>query len=573
MARRVLASIRPWSAMLALIALFVGNSLLQACQTAPPTAGSLNAATLAPPTTLPVMPAASPSPTAPRPTATARAATQSETPTRLWIADGGDANIVAVDPRTGKVLDRIYRGFGAPLTSADGRWQFWTRESIRKTQSQIEVNWLDLRSGGKPRKLLLPGLAPAGSGAPDDSTQASLALSPDNRLLLVTEAGKTATRWIARLHVVELGAGVARPPIEVFSDDAPGGTHFLQSFAAPDGRWLFVALNSTPSSPTRQGGPQPTWRTRLAVVDVARRAVERVVDAPETIQADGLWLDGALSRDGTRLYLIQMIVRNSEQAGHRFIAMDPGTGTISLNRLVEQAQGGERFCVPYPLRFTPDGRYLYAYCGREPRRPQGYFQFLDTQTGLVAEKVVVASQDQQSDLGDGIRFQMVASPDNTLVYIANTQTREVSVLDLRQRAIVRTATLQKPQPAAFDPWRRLRDWLATPASAKISARPGAALSPDGRRLYFVETVDFENGNGVWGVDTASLRPLGHWLLGKSIAGLQVSADGRELYAVSQQQNALYVLDAASGRELRTVEHVGATGGASGFALAPPQVFP
>jgi DNA-binding beta-propeller fold protein YncE len=109
----------------------------------------------------------------------------------------------------------------------------------------------------------------------------------------------------------------------------------------------------------------------------------------------------------------------------------------------------------------------------------------------------------------------------------------------------------------------LAEWLVPTASAKWAASPAAVLSPDGQRLYFLDVVDFEKGNGLWAIQTNSLKPLGHWLKGKDITGVQISRDGREVYAASYDDHTLYVLDAFSGEVRRAFDKV--AGQLYGFA--------
>ncbi len=67
-----------------------------------------------------------------------------------------------------------------------------------------------------------------------------------------------------------------------------------------DGRSLFVVQNrqrhSAATEPAR-------WSTRVAAIDLDTAALERVVDVPGEIAADGLWTNGALAPDGQMLPL------------------------------------------------------------------------------------------------------------------------------------------------------------------------------------------------------------------------------------------------------------------------------
>ena len=102
------------------------------------------------------------------------------------------------------------------------------------------------------------------------------------------------------------------------------------------------------------------------------------------------------------------------------------------------------------------------------------------------------------------------------------------------------------------------------------AQPGAVLSPDGSRFYFVDVQDFEHGSGVWAVETGTLNTLGHWLSNKDIYGIRLSQDARELFAASPGDYSVYVLDAQSGAPRRTLKQAQITFKPAGFTGAELQ---
>jgi DNA-binding beta-propeller fold protein YncE len=538
---------RPGRTALALLLLCASNALFLACQS-PQTPPSLAAAPEAAPTKQPAtaLPAASLT-GEPR-------ATPAPPQSPVWIQDSGPL-MIGVDAQNGKVLRRIRQpyGNGPTATSPDGRWRYWLGVPSKAKGWKMPITQVDLQRGGDPRQFLLTGLADVSDRAHDDLQRTDLLVSPDNRYLIVTHASNTGTQWVTRVQVLDTGSGEAAEPIVLWTGDAQSRPEALDSVASPDGRYLYVVTKQA------QGGD---LRTQIAMVNLLTRRVESTVDAP----AEGMWLDLMLTKDGGMLYALELLVRDAHPAGHRFTAFDTHKRAVVVTQQVEQAHGGEGLCEPYNARFTPDERYLYDYCYRTDRRAHGYFQFLDTRTGLVVDKVELSSAVKNPGMGDGIAFAMIAAPDNRSVYIANTQTHEVAALDLERRAISGSALLQEPRPDAASPLRMLEGLFVSSASAKMRASPAAAISRDGERLYFVDVVDWDKGNGVWAVDTRTLKPLGHWLAGKQIIGLQLNAGDRELLALSPNNGALFALDAVNGRTLRTFEHL--LGGPAGFAVTP-----
>jgi hypothetical protein len=122
---------------------------------------------------------------------------------------------------------------------------------------------------------------------------------------------------------------------------------------------------------------------------------------------------------------------------------------------------------------------------------------------------------------------------------------------------VRRAILPEARTSSTNPlngiFAAMSNWFVGTASAKFNAQPAALLSPDGQRLYIVDIKDFDKGDGLWAVETATLKPLGHWLAGKDIFGILLSADGRELFAASPSDGAIQVLDALTGETRRALK--------------------
>jgi len=470
----------------------------------------------------------------------------------LWIvdgaytSDGGEPRLLAIDPQTGARLAEFSPPYRDTVTSSDRRWQYVAELAQRGGQWRVIISLIDLERGAITRSFPLGQYTPSSAQAAPNLT-IQLLLTRDARRLTVTVTESGQEQALTDVYIVDTESGHTSH-IWGFAEVSKPQPPLVGSVMSSDGRLLFVVLNRQ----RRSAAAEPArWSTRVAAMDLDEAALERVVDVPGEIAADGLWTNGALAPDGQMLYLVQDIVRGSELDGYRFAALDTTTFRVAHIEQVERATGGEPFCEPEPMRFTPDGRYLYGYCNREPRRPTGYFQFLNVGSGLIEQKVPLEDTSESTQMGDGLVWQMAPSPDNTLLYAANAKTKAIAVLDLRRRAMVRSAVLVDPAAGAPD----ATDWLAglflSTASAKMIPQPGIVLSADGQRLYFVDVVDFEKGDGVWGVETGSLKLVGHWLRGKDIYGLQLSVDGRELYAISPDEHALSVLDALDGE----VRHV------------------
>lgn len=472
----------------------------------------------------------------------------------VWIMDSGGLNtnrLVALDPASGAVLSDLDPASYNAITSSDGRWRYSVDITLQNGIDYLELTTMDLQRGAITRVVPLGDWTLMMPPSPNDLFM-QLALSQDNHLLAVTLTGALQTRWYADMFLYDTVAGLppldSHLPIQVFNEDQ-AGMRSVQTLVSADDKRVFV-LEDRSRAPSQSEGSQPFWSTEIAIVNVANRQVEETIAVPGEIQADGFWMNDVLAPAGRTLYLIEKIVRANFSAGYRFVALDTSRLQLTTSRLVDTTVGGQDFSIGVPgLRLTPDERFLIGFTGRKDSAGSyDYFvQFLDTRSGEVAETPLQRNV-------PGANFDPIyalASPDGKLLYLTFVQTHEILAFDLTQRTVVKRAVLQDLQ-SSLSP--RL-DWLpqlfVTPASAKFFAQPSAILSPDGRRLYFVDMKDIDSGDGFWAVDVSTLKSLGHWLKGKELTGLQLNADSSELYALGVKEHALYVLDPLTGAVRRT----------------------
>jgi YVTN family beta-propeller protein len=134
--------------------------------------------------------------------------------------------------------------------------------------------------------------------------------------------------------------------------------------------------------------------------------------------------------------------------------------------------------------------------------------------------------------------QMAVSPDRRSVYIANTGSDTVSVLNTPDNTIARTIALPR------------------------GSRPiGVALSPSGRYLY---TAD-GGANRVSVLDTWAGRLVTSVRVGTQPLSVAVAPDGKTIYAANSGSGDVSVIDARTNRVVRAIP----TGRfASGVAVTP-----
>lgn len=85
--------------------------------------------------------------------------------------------------------------------------------------------------------------------------------------------------------------------------------------------------------------------------------------------------------------------------------------------------------------------------------------------------------------------------------------------------------------------RRLGNWIAPSALAKLLLDPGLVVSPDGTRVYAIGVASAAptgaGSTGVYAFDARSLAPVGHWAPTADFTSIAISADGRFVYASGQ----------------------------------------
>lgn len=283
---------------------------------------------------------------------------------------------------------------------------------------------------------------------------------------------------------------------------------------SPDGTLLYVALSGSPKSPPKlvagpagaadddQDGPRDDAADGIAVIDVARGAVTRVLAAgrdPESFD---------VSPDGKTLY-----VSNEESA--EVSVVDLGSG-----RVVHTVKVGRE---PEGVTVSPDGRFVYVtseadgevdviragsheVLARIPTsmRPRavafsrdGARAYVTAELGGTLHVIDTASHAAVGQVRTGKTgvkpMGVVLSPDGAHAYVANGREGSVAVIDVATRRLERTVE-------------------------GVGARPwGIALGKDGKKLYVaampdVAVVDVERGvvtkripvgRGPWGVAVAT----------------------------------------------------------------------
>lgn len=541
-------------AILLLLALSACSVLAQpqSVPTSVPVAPTPTQVALIAPPTVPATPTGEPTPT-PAPDLPA-----------IWIE--ADSNrLVAIDAQTGEVLNQTFYEavYRERIASSDGHWQYlWQAKSQPENHWQVSILAIGLTRSTSPQRITVAYSVPTTAQYP--ILVPHLALSKDNRLLFVSQSEALSDQRHTRVYVIDVVVSKVTRTVDVSTDD------ISLLIPSSDG-WHLFAVQTMERQPPATQGALTAWYTRVALLNLESGAVERVMQVPNDMQAHSASVQAVLAPDGQRLFLLidhfvgngepqlafptgggTAYVPNGEEEIH-FVALNPNTFEITRSQLSERGNRVDRFGGYDRLgwRFTPDGRFLVGYFWDPATKNAPYFQFLDTQTGSVAERVPLPYK-QRDAAGP---LYLLASPDNRLVYVIYSGA-DVFVFDMAKRAVVRSVSLKDKSSHSISPLNHfitgLSQWFMGTAYAKIYAMPGAVLSPDGQRLYFIDILSFDKEDGVWGVETATLKPIGHWFKDKEISGIMLSVDGKELYAASPSDHTIYVLDALTGQMLRAL---------------------
>jgi YVTN family beta-propeller protein len=259
-------------------------------------------------------------------------------------------------------------------------------------------------------------------------------------------------------------------------------------------------------------------------------------------------------------------IRRSPDAGTLYIALSgspiapPGVDESSLPPPDRSADGIGVFDTkslalrtilrgpsdPEQTAVSRDGKLLYI-----ANEDTGEASVLEVATGKTLAKMAVGGEPEG----------VAASPDGRCVYVTSEEDNRVSVIDTAtSRLLTQFEVGARPRDAAFLP-DSSRAYVTAENGGTVSVvdvsahkvvdtirltghnvRPmGIVAAPDGRRLF----VSTGRGGSVIAIDTATNRPAGVVAVGTRPWGLALSPDGRRLYTANGPSNDVTVVDASS----------------------------
>ena len=271
---------------------------------------------------------------------------------------------------------------------------------------------------------------------------------------------------------------------------------FGQPMLSVDGRYLAVA-GSSPST--------------LQLVDLsAGRAIASInVGLP----ASGVPL--IIGAQAQHLYVVGATIAKFAFDGTTLHAEQRTTGhTLACDGLVV---GGANSAGGLPFRVLADGHTLVAFCPGD-----GRVTWFDLDRMMVIREIVVPQNNP-------FWVSPVFLADGKMLYLHEGGTGALHVINLVQQQIVKST---KVATAGVDPLAWLGSFLVTDAYAGSIDRT-AAVSPDGTWLYAVR--DFGGPGGVSVIHLPDAAVKGRWLPDVSLKSVWVSADGRTVYVLENDQ--------------------------------------
>ncbi|MCM8749489.1 lactonase family protein [Thermomicrobiaceae bacterium CFH 74404] len=452
------------------------------------------------------------------------------------------------------------------------------RHELRETVAEAEpvalpdtllFSLYDQQTGRSSLAALVPGhrlpqpiLETAGFYPPTDA-----AISPDGRQLVVRQVEDVGGRQVGSVIALATDTLETQWRAEVMEWAASAGAATPDSGPVDERPQLMLDSVAVTADRVYVAGHvwQGTNSITVAVLDRATGAeVARwVVDTGERAPGYARLL---ASPDGGRLVVLastwDALPTDRDPAGEEgpilYTRLRLPEGIVEARTVVEAQPG----TVPlWDGRPTPDGRWLYGlvYTGGS----EILVNFFDLASGELGPSLDLAF----SGAGGFPISQHAVSPDGRRLYVFSPATGEMAIVDLERQQIEGKVVVETgAEPAGTSRLERflaaLRGLLVREAAAKVSfAGGGMQLSPDGSRLYaigFEGEAYQERVDGIWVIDTASWRIVGHWLPGASPGEIFLSQDGRFLYAqiwdtgAAQSQSELSVIDTITGFEVFTV---------------------
>lgn len=407
------------------------------------------------------------------------------------------------------------------------------------------------------RRLLVAAVLPAivavacGSTSRDQSPTASSspAATRSNDVLVLGGADGTRVIDASGQAVADLGhvIGAAGWTVAFASDIDSAGNTAVRMIDARTGkttRTVQLAGRWTPVGEYGNGpsGLSPNGRWLVLADPKPDRAAYQVIDTtgsaqPKRIDLAGRFSFDAISDSGESLFVVERL----DGTKYRVRVADVRSGLLVPGAVIDQKQvattadeNGVMNGSYTTATAGPSGVWYFSVYQHPTKGP--YIHALNTQT-RIAECIL-----DLPAFGKVSAVEMAKQPFWSLavgeqrglarLYAVNGALGQLALVDPYEIKVKRSATFKVPAPV--------------PGPAAFAPHSGAAVSPDGYRLYALGET------GIFLVDTTDLSLRATFAQGSAFRGLAVSPDNAILYALAADGRSVTLLDARTGRPSTTL---------------------
>ncbi len=409
-----------------------------------------------------------------------------------------------------------------------------TTAAAAQTTDGAQVAWVVATPSGQQ----LVGVAPDGSTVGQiDATNKAILRSPDGAIFYALSSRSNGDTSMAIIEMYSAATGSLQQTITGWALPLGNARGFdaLDAMSSPDGRSLALLHQTsyivTPAAyqvtkKDRKGGTRTisidatTIINGVEVIDLAgARSLDyfKLDDAPDNLLGGQV----VFAPDGASLYAFT--AAGSFTPSVTAIQFD-GKGLHTRGRATDGQNGRVVSRGAAALRaethVQPDSRTLVRVVGPT-------VEWFDLQNLTVSGTVDLPAPPAPA-LAKPTRPATLFSPDGSRLYVVDTAEGAVGAVDLVQRAKFGSVTL----PGI--------------GASPLAGAQGAVLSPDGTRLYALQS------DGLAVVSLPNLTVIGHWLPGVALRAVRLSRDGQTMFAVGLTDNRVYVLG-ADGHAINAVQ--------------------
>jgi hypothetical protein len=304
------------------------------------------------------------------------------------------------------------------------------------------------------------------------------------------------------------------------------------------GRWSPVAEYGNGANGVSTNG---RW---LVLTDAkADRTAFQVLDTtgaarPKRLELAGRFSFDAISDDGQSVFVVERL----QGTQYRVRVADVGSGLLLPGAVIDQKQvattadeNGVMNGSYTTATAGPSGEWYFSVYQHPTKGP--YIHALNTHT-RIAECIL-----DLPTFGTAGAVEMAKQPFWSLalsrqqggtarLYAVNGALGQLALVDPYEIKVKQVVTFKVPAPS--------------PGPAAFAPQTGAAVSPDGYRLYVLGET------GIFLIDTSNLSLRATFGQGSVFRGLAISPDNATLYALAADGRSISVLDARTGRPTATV---------------------